>query len=71
MSEDYTAAPQLMTSEEVAHLFRVTTNTVARWARAGRFGRYIKPGGRDYRFYQHHVTHAFLGGTFDQDGKPA
>jgi excisionase family DNA binding protein len=65
-----TDVPALMTSEEVAALFRVTINTVTRWARAGKFGRTLRPGGRDYRFYKHHVTHAYLGGTFDQEGNP-
>lgn len=60
----------LMTSEEVAALFRVSINTVTRYARDGRLGRTLRPGGRHYRFYTTHVHHAYNGGTFDQDGNP-
>lgn len=70
MTGDHFAEVPLMTSAEVAILFRVGLGTVARYAREGRLGRCIKPGGRDYRFYQSHVHHAYQGGTFDQDGNP-
>lgn len=63
--------PDLYTSAEVAALFRVTSlGTVQRWARAGRLGRFLRPGGRDYRFFAINVHHALLGGGFDQEGNP-
>lgn len=67
---DHIAEVPLMTTQEVAALFRVTLGTVTRWARQGKFGRFIKPGGRDYRFYKTHVIHAYQGGLFDQNGNP-
>lgn len=67
---DHIAEAPLMTSAEVAALFRVGIGTVARYARAGKLGRTIKPGGRDYRFYAANIHHAYRGGTFDQDGNP-
>lgn len=65
------AAPLLYTSQEVAELFRVASiGTIQRWARAGALGRYIRPGGRDYRFYAVNIHHALDGGTFDEEGNP-
>lgn len=41
-----TAEPEApMTPSEVAHLFRVDTKTVSRWAKQGRLSSFRTPGG--------------------------
>lgn len=62
-------ALHLYTSQEVAALFRVGNTTIARWAREGRLGRPVRPGGA-YRFPAANIHHAIQGGTFDQEGNP-
>ena len=54
------AKPEVMTSGEVAALFRVDTKTVSRWAKAGRLSWFrtlgIKPGSVGHlRFYRAEV----------------
>jgi len=43
------AQEEMLTSEEVAEMFRVKPRTVQRWARTGRITRRRTPGGH-YRF---------------------
>jgi excisionase family DNA binding protein len=58
-----TAAPdrRLLTTAEVARIFRVDPRTVARWANAGRIGWWRTPGGHK-RFFEDEVR-AFLNGS--------
>lgn len=71
MNDYHAEVSPLMTCAEVADLFKVTVGTVRRYANAGKLGRFLRPGGSEYRFYRFHVTHAYLGGTFDKDGNPS
>jgi excisionase family DNA binding protein len=41
---------RLLTTEEVAGLFRVDAKTVQRWAKAGRVASIRTPGGHEHRF---------------------
>lgn len=53
----------LLTSREVASLFRVDPKTVTRWALAGRIGHIKTPGGRDLRFRESEVRALLAEGT--------
>ncbi|MET7339141.1 helix-turn-helix domain-containing protein [Nonomuraea sp. NPDC005650] len=50
---------RLLTSKEVARLFRVDPKTAARWGATGRLAAIRTPGGRDLRFPEAEV-HAAL-----------
>jgi excisionase family DNA binding protein len=52
--------PRLLTSAEVAEVFRVDPKTVSRWAHSGRLAAIKTPGGRP-RYDQDHV-YALLNG---------
>ncbi|WP_068924941.1 BldC family transcriptional regulator [Planobispora rosea] len=56
-----TTPTPLLTPGEVAHLFRVDTKTVTRWAKAGRISSIRTPGGQR-RYYESEV-HALLRGV--------
>lgn len=65
MSADGTAAPaELLTSGEVAGLFRVDAKTVARWDKAGRFpeGTIIRTLGGHRRFRGDYIRSLLNGG---------
>lgn len=49
MTSPQEAQEEMLTSEEVAEMFRVKPRTVQRWARTGRITRRRTPGGH-YRF---------------------
>lgn len=49
---------ELLTPKQVAVLFRVDPKTVSRWARAGKIGCVITPGG--HRRYRSAEVHALL-----------
>lgn len=52
----------LLTTAEVADLFRVGTTTVARWAHAGRLPFIRTPGGDEMRFRESVIRTALRGG---------
>ncbi|WP_084693327.1 helix-turn-helix domain-containing protein [Actinomadura atramentaria] len=47
---DLSDVPELLTTGEVARLFRVSPQTVARWARTGQIAAIELPGGRVLRY---------------------
>lgn len=53
--------PDLLTTAEVAGLFRVTEATVNRWVREGKIAALALPGGKGYRFRRPDVE-ALVGG---------
>lgn len=55
----------LLTTDEVASLFRVDTATVNRWAAGGRIGGIRTPGG--HRRFRESEIRALLGGDDDGD----
>ena len=57
-----TPLPTLLTTAEVAALFRVDESTVARWANEGRLKAIRTPGGRELRFEAAEIN-AALGTT--------
>jgi len=50
---------RLLTTPEVADLFRVGTATILRWTKRGRIPHIVTPGGREKRYPQSAV-HAIL-----------
>lgn len=56
---------RLLTSAEVARLFRVDAKTVTRWAKAGRLNSIRTPGG--HRRYRASEVATFLTGDHDGD----
>ncbi|MFE3454989.1 BldC family transcriptional regulator [Nonomuraea sp. NPDC059194] len=54
-----TSTERLLTSKEVAIVFRVDPKSVARWARIGRLAAIRTPGGRELRYRESDV-HAAL-----------
>ncbi|MFI7455458.1 helix-turn-helix domain-containing protein [Nonomuraea sp. NPDC049714] len=54
---------RLLTSKEVAILFRVDPKTVARWAAKGQLPALRTPGGRELRFYARAVYEALRNGA--------
>lgn len=58
MSLDHSVEMSMLTSAEVAALFRVNTKTITRWTRAGKFTTYRTPGG--HRRYDEAEVRALL-----------
>ena len=54
---------RLLTPREVAAIFRVTTQTVGRWADEGRLHPVTTPGGKHRRYRQDEVRALLDGGT--------
>ncbi|WP_019632775.1 helix-turn-helix domain-containing protein [Actinomadura atramentaria] len=50
MRPDLSNVPELLTTGEVARLFRVSPQTVVRWARTGQIPVVELPGGRVLRY---------------------
>lgn len=57
---------RLLTSGEVADVFRVDAKTVTRWAKAGRIGSIRTPGG--HRRYRESEVRELIEGAPDVDG---
>jgi excisionase family DNA binding protein len=57
---------RLLTSGEVADVFRVDAKTVTRWAKAGRIGSIRTPGG--HRRYRESEVRELIEGASDVDG---
>lgn len=62
-----TPQPQLLTTAEVAALFRVDKKTVTRWAAAGRLPCIRTPGGTAYR-YEKTAIDALISGVTPPPG---
>jgi excisionase family DNA binding protein len=60
-------APRLLTSPEVAALFRVDPKTVTRWAKAGRISSIRTPGG--HRRYRETEVRALMEDGEADDGR--
>lgn len=66
MNEEFQSGCSLLTTREVAALFRVGRHTVSLWANNGRLGSIRTPGGH-HRFYESEVR-ALLHRESDTDG---
>lgn len=67
MDRDLTADP-LLTSSEVAALFRVDPKTVTRWAKAGRISSIRTPGGHR-RYKEIEIRVLLQGGGLVDEGQ--
>lgn len=63
---DQTPLPELLTSSEVAEIFRVNPRTVHRWADAGSLSSIRTVGGRR-RYDRHEVENLLEGGRKERD----
>ena len=61
----------LLTPAEVAAMFRVATETVRRWANAGKLDSVRNPGGGHYRFRESEVRALLAGTTEGRTVQPA